>query len=689
MEPERRRGGAFSKDFERSTLRATQAGPRRVNRGGNEHRSGRHVKLSSAWAGCIASDAVYISTNMPECAVRAREAAAECPADRQFSILINVIRGAAAELGYEQGACARNAENMQSMHACERRATWRSLHIESDDDGGAHDVKHTRDEAFPVESAKHDEDSCIASPLHSPSRSAERARGETFPRADKANLPERKPKRKESALMRIQAQYPDASTALALWGMQYDDMQKEAAVELVFILRKFGELRPPETRESGAELAKKAGKTIDQVKDLLAITLLREVSAAQSEIEQGSSSAEALSAVQLGELQNRARERIDGRVAAEDQHASSSVWTAACSCLGYFLVRDFPEEQSIIKLWKDDATTSEKDRFEMGMSLAAYLRVKHQQDTTAGAAVYDLYETELLLDDLQMQQPGSEPASEAYVALNPDAPEWFPSWHCVPVLHDVWWAPSEHYYSASPDEGWDEALMLDGDLSQSGQTTPPPNMARVEARHRNPPVPRRIERPFHRSTVTPAGVTRARTSRWSYVSGGSQDESSSLGVRSSDHLPTTITQAFGHAVSSTHDYEHEQAAPTPLDERASVDANGSPRNPGWTPLMSAAKHGHVSIVQLLAQASADMNAADHYGNTPLVLASRDGHDAVVSYLLNAGASTQSVWTRVQQGETPEVEWEHLAAFVAEDTSFFSPRRRRSGAGASATHASGA
>jgi ankyrin repeat protein len=50
-------------------------------------------------------------------------------------------------------------------------------------------------------------------------------------------------------------------------------------------------------------------------------------------------------------------------------------------------------------------------------------------------------------------------------------------------------------------------------------------------------------------------------------------------------------------------------------------------------LLTAADSGDVEAVRLLADAGADVNAADRWGNTPLLAASRRGHVACALYLL--------------------------------------------------------
>jgi hypothetical protein len=64
------------------------------------------------------------------------------------------------------------------------------------------------------------------------------------------------------------------------------------------------------------------------------------------------------------------------------------------------------------------------------------------------------------------------------------------------------------------------------------------------------------------------------------------------------------------------------------------------RNPDsyrQTPLMMAAKRGHVGVVRLLVERGADVNAAGPFGSTALHFAAEGGHGEMVSILLNHGA----------------------------------------------------
>mmetsp|Transcript_39437 Transcript_39437/g.61481 ORF Transcript_39437/g.61481 Transcript_39437/m.61481 type:complete len:284 (+) Transcript_39437:60-911(+) len=55
---------------------------------------------------------------------------------------------------------------------------------------------------------------------------------------------------------------------------------------------------------------------------------------------------------------------------------------------------------------------------------------------------------------------------------------------------------------------------------------------------------------------------------------------------------------------------------------------------GWTPLMTAATHGHVEMCKLLIDHQANVNARKNFSCSPLHLASRNGHKGVVETLIS-------------------------------------------------------
>lgn len=62
------------------------------------------------------------------------------------------------------------------------------------------------------------------------------------------------------------------------------------------------------------------------------------------------------------------------------------------------------------------------------------------------------------------------------------------------------------------------------------------------------------------------------------------------------------------------------------------------RNPcGWSPLMQAARFGHLDVSLILLENGADVNAQNRLGASVLTVAARGGHTAVVKLLLESGA----------------------------------------------------
>ena len=68
-----------------------------------------------------------------------------------------------------------------------------------------------------------------------------------------------------------------------------------------------------------------------------------------------------------------------------------------------------------------------------------------------------------------------------------------------------------------------------------------------------------------------------------------------------------------------------------------------------TPLAEAAQEGHISLVQHLLDAGANVNATSASGDTPLMYACENGHREVVEVLLEAGASLEH---EADGGRTP-------------------------------------
>ena len=68
-----------------------------------------------------------------------------------------------------------------------------------------------------------------------------------------------------------------------------------------------------------------------------------------------------------------------------------------------------------------------------------------------------------------------------------------------------------------------------------------------------------------------------------------------------------------------------------------------------TPLLRAARYGHLPVVQYLCEQGADKEAKDRCGHTPLHLAAAKGHLPVVQYLCEQGADKEA---RSEGGYTP-------------------------------------
>jgi len=66
-----------------------------------------------------------------------------------------------------------------------------------------------------------------------------------------------------------------------------------------------------------------------------------------------------------------------------------------------------------------------------------------------------------------------------------------------------------------------------------------------------------------------------------------------------------------------------------------ADVNKSNRD-GETPLMSAAKNGHMAVVELLIRSGANINATDNLGSSAVRYAQRKGRSDMVQLLQSHG-----------------------------------------------------
>src|SRR5262249_47485850 len=70
-------------------------------------------------------------------------------------------------------------------------------------------------------------------------------------------------------------------------------------------------------------------------------------------------------------------------------------------------------------------------------------------------------------------------------------------------------------------------------------------------------------------------------------------------------------------------------------------ARATTRIGAYTPLLLAAKSGNADVIEPLAKAGADVDAATSNGTTPLMLAAASGNVAAVQALVDRGASVDA------------------------------------------------
>ncbi|GMH37733.1 hypothetical protein BSKO_05606 [Bryopsis sp. KO-2023] len=77
-----------------------------------------------------------------------------------------------------------------------------------------------------------------------------------------------------------------------------------------------------------------------------------------------------------------------------------------------------------------------------------------------------------------------------------------------------------------------------------------------------------------------------------------------------------------------------------MEKGADVDA--SSEKTGWTPLIIAARFGHLATVAQLIAGGADVNVGDDNGTTPLMIAPvHEGNSEVILALIDAGADVNA------------------------------------------------
>jgi ankyrin repeat protein len=94
---------------------------------------------------------------------------------------------------------------------------------------------------------------------------------------------------------------------------------------------------------------------------------------------------------------------------------------------------------------------------------------------------------------------------------------------------------------------------------------------------------------------------------------------------------------------------NDEAVKALINKGANVNAAN---NNGWTPLMSAAQHGHLTTIQILLSAKGiDIDTKNSDGATALILAAANGKDDIVKELINNGADVNIT---DNNGRTPQM-----------------------------------
>lgn len=113
-----------------------------------------------------------------------------------------------------------------------------------------------------------------------------------------------------------------------------------------------------------------------------------------------------------------------------------------------------------------------------------------------------------------------------------------------------------------------------------------------------------------------------------------------------------FTVSFNNELVDAVEIESEHRVVQLLKSGMSPDSRGIY---GVTPLMRAAHHGNLQLLNLLMSAGADVNAVDLGGATALHVASRKGHSSIITALINANAHIEfednAGWTPIMRASS--------------------------------------